>query len=82
MQFPQAMRSLDKTIKDEISQLLCSDLNQKIIEFFQRVPDFLDSCEEVSFKLGLLTRLLFSCLIDADRTDTARDKCESLKITE
>lgn len=35
-----------------------------------------DSEEEIrSFKIGLLTRLLFSCLIDADRTDTA-DSCD------
>lgn len=32
----------------------------------------IDSDEELRrFKIGLLTRLLFSCLIDADRTDTA-----------
>ncbi|MCU0652076.1 MAG: CRISPR-associated helicase Cas3' [Candidatus Omnitrophica bacterium] len=38
-----------------------------------------DSKETLSFKWGLLTRFLYSCLIDADRLSTADFKCPSIK---
>lgn len=38
-----------------------------------------DSKETLSFKWGLLTRFLYSCLIDADRLSTADFKCPGMK---
>lgn len=48
-------RDLVESIKDKIASICRGERNEKIIRF----------------KTGLLVRLLFSCLIDADRTDTA-----------
>jgi len=67
----QAVSNIDPAIYSDIENLLNSDLDKQILSFFHVNRDGLDGEEELSFKLGLLTRLLFSCLIDADRTDTA-----------
>lgn len=48
---------------------------QTALELVNKMKDLKeadDSRETYLFKVGLLVRLLFSCLIDADRTDTAR----------
>jgi CRISPR-associated endonuclease/helicase Cas3 len=47
--------SLVQCLKDRIAKLSQGSSNESIVRF----------------KLGLLVRILFSCLIDADRTDTA-----------
>lgn len=67
----QTAANLEPSIRDEISKLAALNLDSKLREFFQNGHDPLDSREEICYKLGLLTRLLFSCLIDADRIDTA-----------
>jgi len=68
----EVLHNLDENEKNQIDQLLsCNDLveqmNQKIIS----LREINDSRGTFLFKLGLLTRFLFSCLIDADRLSTA-----------
>jgi len=64
--------NLNDNIKRNIGELLSNDmlindLNQKIISLRENN----DSKESYMFKIGLLVRYLFSCLIDADRLNTA-----------
>lgn len=64
--------NLDDTIKKKVSALLSSDslindLNQRIVSLCEND----DSKESYMLKMGLLVRFLFSCIIDADRLNTA-----------
>lgn len=68
----EAELNLDRTIKCKLDKLLSNDelvnqINQKIIS----IREIKDSKETILFKIGLLTKFLFSCLIDADRLNTA-----------
>jgi CRISPR-associated endonuclease/helicase Cas3 len=68
----EALLSMDDDIKQKMEKLLSNDslssnLNQKLIS----LREDHDSKETFMFKAGLLTRFLFSCLIDADRLNTA-----------
>lgn len=70
--FQESLTNLDANIKQRIDELISNDsvvnqLKQKLI----LLKEDNDSRETYSFKIGLLTRFLFSCLIDADRVDTA-----------
>ena len=64
--------NLDESIKTEIESLLSK---HSIIESIQQkimsLREATDSKDTYLFKIGLLVRFLFSCLIDADRTNTA-----------
>ena len=64
--------NLNDNIKQKMEELLSNDnliynLNQKIIS----LREYNDTKETYMFKVGLLIRFLFSCLIDADRLSTA-----------
>jgi len=68
----ECISNLSEQIKESIDKLLkdvsfVSLLNQKVVNLKEKN----DSKETHSFKVGLLTKFLFSCLIDADRLDTA-----------
>ncbi len=69
----EVMAKMDSAIRQRSQQLLSdpqliNQLTRKLGEIFQ-----LDQNRKIPavFKQGLLIRYLFSCLIDADRTDTA-----------
>ncbi len=68
----EAQSRIDQTLLAEIYGLLeRKTLTQSLLEklkSLRRAPDDRDS---LSFKTSLLVRFLFSCLIDADRLDTA-----------
>lgn len=62
----------DVDILDEVNQLFAEEGWQT--EFFRKISIIFrerSSRKVKDFKLGLLVRYLFSCLIDGDRTDTA-----------
>lgn len=68
----ESISNLDDSIKRKMEELLSNDtfithFNQKLKSLQEKI----DSKETLMFKLGLLTRFLFSCLIDADRINTA-----------
>lgn len=53
------------------SQLKSEELLKNTLSQFMGLRSQIDSKETLSFKCGLLLRFLFSCLIDADRLNTA-----------
>jgi CRISPR-associated endonuclease/helicase Cas3 len=68
----EAQANVNKIIKDKVKEILSdknfiSDFNLKLKSLQERN----DSNETFMFKAGLLSRFLFSCLIDADRLNTA-----------
>jgi len=68
----ESLSNLDDNIKRKMEELLCnnnfiSQMNQKL----KSLQEKNDSKETFMFKIGLLVRFLFSCLIDADRLNTA-----------
>ncbi|TEB12456.1 CRISPR-associated nuclease/helicase Cas3 [Pelotomaculum sp. FP] len=68
----EALSNLNDDIRHQIMELLSNDdlvdqMNKKIISLREN-NDLVDS---YMFKISLLTRFLFSCLIDADRLNTA-----------
>lgn len=68
----EALRRADSEILQRMEAILSNSGLVAGIERAVRAVLAADSCETVrKFKLGLLVRILFSCLIDADRTDTA-----------
>lgn len=68
----EAEANLDEDIKNEIISILEGDrFVPDTIAKIKSIKEENDSKETFYFKLGLLVRFLFSCLIDADRTDTA-----------
>jgi len=70
----EVMRNIDSSVKHRLDELLARP------EFLEEMMALLKAITEISSKegtqvtwqkYGLLVRLLFSCLIDADRSDTA-----------
>jgi len=68
----ESLANMSQTIKCKLEGVLSdnnfvNDFNQKL----KSLHESDDSNETFMFKAGLLTRFLFSCLIDADRLNTA-----------
>ncbi|MBM4055468.1 MAG: CRISPR-associated helicase Cas3' [Planctomycetes bacterium] len=61
------------------NRLQSKDFTQTLIERFKSLRTNDDSKETLCFKYGLMLRFLFSCLIDADRLDTADFEEQALK---
>ncbi len=71
----EAITNIDDTIKEIFERLIhdeaiVNQLKVKLNEIKEEKRD-LENIKLDSFKLGLLQRFLFSCLIDADRSNTA-----------
>ncbi|MEW6606138.1 MAG: CRISPR-associated helicase Cas3' [bacterium] len=61
-----------------INLLQSEEFLGNVVNRFKTLRTSLDSQETLSFKCGLLVRFLYSCLIDADRLDTADFESPSL----
>ena len=58
-------------IEDDIDKILTPDVVKHFVQKLQSLKEPNDSKETIAFKLGLLARFLLSCLLDADRLNTA-----------
>ncbi len=68
----EAFSNLAEHEKSTIEGFLADDLLVKeLVEKLKSVKEEDESLETLSFKYGLLIRFLFSCLLDADRLNTA-----------
>jgi len=66
----EALSNLDDQERKELDELLSSTMNEVVVKL-KSLRETNDSKETLAFKQGLLLRFLFSCLIDADRLNTA-----------
>jgi CRISPR-associated endonuclease/helicase Cas3 len=70
--FDEVFGKLCDEVKEHlISRLQSKEFIQHLLERFKALKTVHDSQETLVFKYGLLVRFLYSCLIDADRLDTA-----------
>ena len=68
----EALSNLDVDVRQRLEEILSDNsLVDQLKEKLILLKESNDSRETYSFKIGLLTRFLFSCLIDADRLNTA-----------
>lgn len=73
----ESLRIADQNILDNISQLATISLVETLIKKINQITHPHQHGQKIppkiqAFYLGMLTRLLFSCLIDADRLDSAK----------
>lgn len=79
---PEVLSKVDRSISKRIRELfdnpaMISALQRVLAQIMVRAPEKDDKTIVVQQQFGLLVRFLFSCLVDADRIDTA--DFESLK---
>jgi len=67
----EAVANLTAKQQQELDRLLSKELTKELTSCLAAVREHNDSKETLMFKCGLLVRFLFSCLIDADRLNTA-----------
>ena len=67
----EAISNLEKDDFEKVFTLLSMDIGKQLLDKLNCLRETKDSKETLVFKYGLLVRFLFSCLIDADRLNTA-----------
>jgi CRISPR-associated endonuclease/helicase Cas3 len=72
-------QKLSENVKEDvIKKLRSKKLRRSLLEKVRKLKNTDDSEETLAFKCGLLVRFLFSCLLDADRLDTANFEAPDL----
>jgi len=67
----EALANLGADEKQKLNGLLSEGLVNELVAKLKSIEERNESSQTRAFKWGLLTRFLFSCLIDADRLSTA-----------
>ncbi|MCL4558841.1 MAG: CRISPR-associated helicase Cas3' [Deltaproteobacteria bacterium] len=67
----EALSSLDPVEERKLTSSFSNDMGKHLVGGLMALKEKNDSKETLALKWGLLTRFLFSCLIDADRLSTA-----------
>jgi CRISPR-associated endonuclease/helicase Cas3 len=67
----ECQQAADKEILEKLDQLASVDLVKQLFGQLRRFVDFTNPSTIDFFNLGFFTRFLFSCLIDADRLNSA-----------
>ncbi len=66
----EALKNLRETV-NRLDKYFSNGVEEQIFATMESIKESNDSKETLLFKYGLLIRFLFSCVIDADRLDTA-----------
>ncbi|MCK4564065.1 MAG: CRISPR-associated helicase Cas3' [Verrucomicrobia bacterium] len=69
--YAEACEKADKLIIDRIEELRDSDLSGTLKPLLDKIKTQATTSMLCMFWIGLLVRYVFSCVVDADRTDTA-----------
>jgi CRISPR-associated endonuclease/helicase Cas3 len=74
--YSEVLDKADKKVLENVRRLICDleilkGIQDKIRDIIRQSPICDDRCIVVQSQIGLLVRFLFSCLIDADRVDSA-----------
>jgi CRISPR-associated endonuclease/helicase Cas3 len=78
--FPEVLKSADAAILARANELLTDpDLLKELETLARSIATTAESPMTAHAQLGLMLRFLFSCLIDADRTDSADFECHRVK---
>lgn len=75
----ECLQIADKEIIKSLTEIATAERLQDCLNFFQKLGSQNISPISRAFQLGLWTRFLFSCLIDADRIDSADFETPSKK---
>lgn len=68
----ECLLNLNSNIRQKVDELLVDNLLVNLLNYkLKSLQEENDSSETYIFKVGLLAKFLFSCLIDADRLNTA-----------
>ncbi|MDR3577457.1 MAG: CRISPR-associated helicase Cas3' [Anaerolineaceae bacterium] len=67
----EALSNFEGAEDKKLKELLSKEVEKQLLVKLNSLKENNDSKETMAFKCGLLIRYLFSCLIDADRLDTA-----------
>jgi len=69
--FEESLRKMDRFLAKQKPQFMKEMSSQKLEKKIPHIIEPGDTESTVQFKFGLLVKFLFSCLVDADRIDTA-----------
>ncbi len=69
--YKESLMKMDRFLSSQNLQFVKERISQKLEERIPHMIEPRDTESTVQFKFGLLVKFLFSCLVDADRIDTA-----------
>jgi CRISPR-associated endonuclease/helicase Cas3 len=67
----EALSNLETSEVQQLNDILSKNVGKQLLDKLATLKESNDLKETLTFKYGLLIRFLFSCVIDADRLDTA-----------
>lgn len=68
----EVLNNIDEDIRRKIEEYVDNEsIVKRLVEILKSLKEEKDNADTMNFKIGLLVRFLFSCLLDADRINTA-----------